>query len=85
MSRDDFLQELERLFSDAEKQGKTNLTVRAGDLHHLTGDYPGPNHRMPVCCSVMRSVRVDGNEIIQSPPKGGGFPKAKKGIYLRQG
>jgi 5-methylcytosine-specific restriction protein A len=72
MDRNDFFQELERLFSDAGKRDETSIRVKAGDLHRLIGGYPGTNHRMPVCCSVMMSVMADGDEIIREPPKGNG-------------
>ena len=33
------------------------------------GGYPGQNHRMPMCCAVMRSEMSAGDAILQEPPK----------------
>jgi 5-methylcytosine-specific restriction protein A len=68
----DFIVELDELFSEAEKNGLTNLRINAGELHRRVGGYPGKNHRMPACCSAMRSEMNVSDRIIQSPPKGNG-------------
>lgn len=60
------------LLRNAQHAGLTSLQVRSGDLHRAVGDYPGPNHRMPVCCSAMRGVMTAGDRIVQQPPKGNG-------------
>jgi 5-methylcytosine-specific restriction protein A len=36
------------------------------------GGYPGPKHRMPVCCEAMYGEKRDGDEIISAPAKGKG-------------
>ena len=47
--------------------------MKAGELHQAVGGYPGPDARMPNCCSVMRSVlREKGGVIVYQPPKGNG-------------
>ncbi|GHU69184.1 hypothetical protein FACS189450_01550 [Spirochaetia bacterium] len=68
----DFNAELDRLFSEAEKRGEVVLQINAGKLHRLVGGYPGPNHRMPSCCSAMRTRMRDADQIIQAPPEGDG-------------
>jgi hypothetical protein len=67
-----FRSALRRIFSAAEGEGKNLVIVRAGDLHEIVGGYPGPAHRMPVCCSAMRSEMDSGDRITQQPPKGNG-------------
>ena len=62
---------LEKL-RDAERAGLRYIDLRAGDLHTELGDYPGPNHRMPVCCYVMRELMKGNDEVLQEPPKGKG-------------
>jgi 5-methylcytosine-specific restriction protein A len=48
--------------------------MSAGDLHRRVGDYPGNDHRMPVCCGVMRDAMDEdvGDAIVSSPPSGDG-------------
>ena len=73
MTRDDFEAELARMFDEAMISGKGSLIVEAGRLHRRVGGYPGNNHRMPVCCGVMRSEMVDDfDEVLYEPPKGNG-------------
>jgi hypothetical protein len=48
------------------------LDVTAGQLHRRVGGYPGANHRMPVCCSVMRTAMTERDSIVDQPPKGDG-------------
>src|SRR5947199_10638832 len=63
---------LDRLLREAEASGRDRILVRAGDLHGIVGGYPGPTHRMPVCCEVMRRAMGPGDRIVQQPPKGNG-------------
>lgn len=50
--------------------GYTDLN--AGDVHRAVGGYPSNNHRMPVCCNVMRSRMIEDDYILCCPPKGNG-------------
>lgn len=61
-----FENEIKRLMEDAKINGKKEITIVSGDIHRLVGGYPGKNHRMPVCCKVMRS----GDEILFQTPEG---------------
>lgn len=68
-----FREELCRKLHEAEQNGASFLEVKAGDLHRIVGGYPGADARMPICCSVMKSVlRKRGGSIVQEPPKGNG-------------
>lgn len=69
---EDFRQELERTLAAAKALGLSQAGIRAGDLHRRVGGDPGPDHRMPVCCEVMRSAMRAGDEILATPPKGRG-------------
>ena len=51
--REDFERALATTLEEGATAGHRFLDVRAGDLHRRVGGYPGPSHRMPVCCSVM--------------------------------
>ena len=73
MTSDHFRAALARLFGDGAKAGRDTVVVRAGDLHGIVGGYPGPDHRMPVCCDVMYAEMLDGvDEFLAAPPKGKG-------------
>jgi hypothetical protein len=48
------------------------VTVRAGSLHELLGGYPGPNHKMPVCCDAMLSKQLGKHSIVKQPAKAKG-------------
>jgi 5-methylcytosine-specific restriction protein A len=48
------------------------ITIKSGDLHRRVGGYPSHNHRMPVCCHVMRANMRSGDQILAAPPKGDG-------------
>lgn len=66
----DFQKKLEDILLDAQQQGKTFVDIRSGDLHKEVGSYPGPNHRMPICCNVMRKKVKYTDQILKEPPKG---------------
>ncbi|MCG3122048.1 MAG: hypothetical protein GIKADHBN_00424 [Phycisphaerales bacterium] len=72
MNAHEFQSELNRRFAEAEAIGVDCLTVTAGDLHRSVGGYPGPSHRMPGCCAVMRANIKPGDKELHSPPKGNG-------------
>lgn len=71
---EDFKLELHRVMLEAMREGKGIAEVNAGDLHRRVGDYPGRNHRMPVCCQVMRAAFAPdaGDVILEEPPSGQG-------------
>lgn len=69
---EDFRAELERQLAAAAREGKTSVRISAGELHRAVGGYPGRNHRMPMCCQAMRSVKTDSDKTVESPPKGNG-------------
>ena len=72
MKADIFRVELRRQLKAAERGGGKFLQVNSGKLHREVGGYPGPSHRMPVCCEVMRNEMTMGDQIISAPKKGNG-------------
>ena len=68
----DFQNELNNIFSSAQQQGRTYVNVKSGDLHRKLGGYPSQNHRMPVCCDVMKKNMSQEDTILQQPPSGRG-------------
>ena len=71
-STDDFQTELESIFSFAEEKLLTAIVIKSGDLHKLVGGYPGKDHRMRICCNVMRKNMMSGDEILSAPLSGEG-------------
>lgn len=65
-----FRKALSAVFESCSLAGKDIVEIRAGDLHREVGDYPGPNHRLSVCCYVMTKEIRDGDEILQTTPSG---------------
>jgi len=66
--------ELHRMMSESIRQGRATAEINARDLHRRVGDYPGPDHRMPMCCGVMRDAFAPdvGDAIVEEPPSGQG-------------
>jgi len=66
---DDFRQELHRMMYEAFQEGRKVADINAGELHRRLGDYPGPDHRMPNCCQVMKSaMAADAGDIVLQEP-----------------
>jgi hypothetical protein len=67
----DFQAELDRTLQSARARGLRDVVVRAGDLHRRVGGYPAKdgNHRMPICCRVMRANMKARDTILRMPPK----------------
>lgn len=68
----DFEAEIRPQWMGAGNAGESSVDIAAGPLHNSLGGYPGPNHRMPNCCQVMRRLMQDGDNILCAPPKGAG-------------
>lgn len=66
----DFLQALNAKFEEAIQAHRNDMEIRAGDLHRKVGGYPGPNHRLAVCCSVMKKEMRHGDELLDTTPSG---------------
>jgi hypothetical protein len=69
---DDFKSALSTILLRARREGATYADVKSGDLHRIVGGYPGRDHRMPICCSVMRSAMGKNDRVLAEPPKGNG-------------
>jgi len=71
---DDFQQALVQVFYEAYRNHQDAVEGNAADLHRLVGGYPGHDHGMPICCSVMRSNMAPdaGDIVIAEPPSGQG-------------
>ena len=78
---DDFRDELYCTMLEAMKSGDPFAEINAGELHRRVGDYPGRNHRMPICCQVRRSYP----ECMRGPAavREADFRPGRCGILLR--
>jgi 5-methylcytosine-specific restriction protein A len=70
----DFRTALYKAMHEATKQNMEYLDLSAGELHRRAGDYPGPDHRIPNCCEVMRAAMAAdyGDRILEQPLSGQG-------------
>ena len=71
-SSSDFQNELDTIFAFARQKRLTAIILKSGNLHRIVGGYPGKDHRMPICCNVMRSNILKGDEVLSEPPSGMG-------------
>lgn len=68
-SLNDFRNELQTQIRRAEKAGAAHVEINSGELHRKVGGYPGPSHRMPMCCDAMYEIQRPGDTILSQPPK----------------
>lgn len=57
----EFRTALDALLDGADNRHAKFVDVRSGDLHRTVGWYPGPDHRMPACCGVLRAAMKPGD------------------------
>ena len=69
---EDFEQKIRQRWTDATEHGLAYVDVKSGDVHKAVGGYPGHNHRMPMCCEVMRRLMTGADRIITQPERGQG-------------
>jgi 5-methylcytosine-specific restriction protein A len=68
----DIQNELNNILFSAQNKHIHFVDVKSGDLHRRVGGYPAYNHRMPICCSVMKNSMKSGDIILHEPPSGQG-------------
>jgi len=71
-SKEDFVDILVEKLNESKEKNHPYVDITSGDLHRAIGGYPGANHRMPLCCLVMKEMMAKKDEIIQEPPSGMG-------------
>jgi hypothetical protein len=71
-SAEHFRSMLSSLLDEAGQLGFSYVGTTAGALHRRVGGYPGPEHRMPVCCAAMRGIMGPSDRIVEQPPSGNG-------------
>lgn len=60
------------IWKNGKASGLTFVEIESGDLHRRLGGYPGPGHRMPDCCQVMRRLMTGRDSVLKEPPSGKG-------------
>ena len=91
-SAEDFRKELKAQLERAHLRGASHIEINAGELHRTLGGYPGIDHRIPICCSVMHQEVQEGDEIVFGPDQGKGasltiryrIPRTAKVVPLRR-
>ena len=66
----DFQNQLMAILNAARQSGKPHIDVESGHLHTQVGEHPDSNHRMPVCCEVMRKMMRAGDSVLKEPARG---------------
>jgi len=66
----DFQNQLMAILNAGRQIGKSYVDVESGNLHTQVGGYPDFNHRMPVCCEVIRKMMRWGDSILKEPSSG---------------
>ena len=69
MNTEIFGNQLHAEFKKAAEQGRSHVDIRSGKLHETVGGYPGTNHRMPTCCTVMYDEMQSGDQVLEKPRK----------------
>lgn len=69
---EDFRAALQARFVLAQTYGYPHIDVQSADLHREVGHYPDPDHRMPICCAVMRQAMRHTDKVLQETPSGQG-------------
>lgn len=68
----DFENQVVAIKAATKQRGQPYVDVKSGNLHRHLGGYPSNDHRMPVCCEVMKRMMRSGDLILKQPPSGQG-------------
>ena len=67
----------------SQASGAKYVDINSGELHRDLGDYPGPNHGMPIVCNVMRRLMNAADKVVSTPPKGNGASLTVRYMFPR--
>lgn len=72
-TREQFSQEIQKQFHEAELRGVPSITLSAGMIHRVLGGYPGLGHQMPSCCDAMYAeCDATRDHVVERPKNGRG-------------
>ena len=66
----DFQNQLMAILNGARQSGNPYVDVESGNLHQQAGGYTNSNHKMPVCCEVMRRMMRVGDSVLRETTSG---------------
>ena len=66
----DFQNQLMAILNGARQTGQSYVDVESGNLHQQVGGYANLNHKMPVCCEVMRRMMRVGDSVLSETTSG---------------
>lgn len=67
-----FREELQALLKKAEELGFVAVDINAGNLHRRVGEYPGTDHRMPLCCDAIYGEMGPRDIVVEQTDSGKG-------------
>ena len=68
----DFQNQLMAILNGARQSGQSYIDVESGNLHQRVGGHANSNHKMPVCCEVMRRMMRVGDSVLSETTSGTG-------------
>jgi 5-methylcytosine-specific restriction protein A len=66
----DFQNQLMAILNGARQSGQSYIDVESGKLHQQVGGYANSNHKMPVCCEVMKKMMRFGDSVVSETANG---------------
>src|SRR4029077_14678896 len=66
----DFQKQLIAILNGARQSGNPYVDVESGNLHQQAGGYANANHKMPVCCEVIRRMMRVGDSVLRETTSG---------------
>ena len=60
----DFQNQLMAILNGARRSGQPYIDVESGNLHRQVGGFANSNHKMPVCCEVMKRMMRFGDSVL---------------------
>ena len=68
----DYRNQLTVILNTARHSGKPYIDVESGNLHNRVRGKQNANHKIAVCCDVMRRMMRPGDSILMEPANGDG-------------
>jgi 5-methylcytosine-specific restriction protein A len=66
----DFQNQLMAILNGARQSGQSYIDVELSKLHQQVGGYANSNHKMPVCCEVMKRMMRFGDSVLRETASG---------------
>ena len=66
----DYRNQLTVILNTAKQSGESFIDVESGNLHDRVGGHQNSNHKLAICCDVMRRMMRPGDSILMEPTNG---------------